>query len=104
MEAVLRLYARSEEDLPAGTIRLCMDERPCQLLDEVMTPIAPEPGKVKKVDNEYKRQGTCTVFVAYDIDRGLRYTEVREQRTKNEPRRIMRILWIVSWLLIIPMQ
>lgn len=84
MEGVLRLYALKSEDLPAGTVRLCMDERPCQLLDEVMTPIAPKPGKVKKVDNEYKRQGTCTVFVAYDIDRGLRYTEVRDQRTKKD--------------------
>jgi len=47
-----------------------------------MTPIAAQPGKVNKVDYEYKREGTCCVFIAYDIDRGWRYTEVRAQRTK----------------------
>lgn len=65
-------------------VRLCVDERPCQLLGEVMTPIAAKPGKVKKVDYEYKREGTCCVFIAYDIDRGWRYTEVRQQRTKKD--------------------
>lgn len=81
MEEVLRLYSEPEQE---GVVRLCMDERPCQLLSEVMTPIAAKPGKVKKVDNEYKREDTCVVFVAYDIDKGQRYTEVREQRTKRD--------------------
>lgn len=81
MESVLRLYAEPPSE---GVVRLCMDERPCQLLDEVMTPITAKPGKVKKEDCEYKREGTCCVFIAYDIDRGWRYTEVREQRTKRD--------------------
>lgn len=61
-----------------------MDERPCRLLGEVMPPLAPKPGKVRKVDYEYRREGTCCVFIAYDIDRGWRYTEVRQQRTKKD--------------------
>lgn len=81
MEAVLRLYNEAEQP---GVVRLCMDERPCQLLDEVVTPLGAEPGRVKKVDNEYKREGTCVVLLAYDIDRGKRYCEVRKQRCKKD--------------------
>jgi hypothetical protein len=47
MEEVLRLYNEPEQE---GVVRLCVDERPCQLLSEVITPIAAKPGKVKKVD------------------------------------------------------
>lgn len=81
MESVLRLYAEPQAE---DVVRLCVDERPCQLLGEVMTPIAAKPGKAKKQDYEYKREGTCCVFIAYYIDRGWRYTEVREQRTKKD--------------------
>jgi hypothetical protein len=81
MESVLHLYAQPPA---AGVVRLCVDERPCQLLGEVMSPIVAKPGKVRKVDYEYKREGTCCVFIAYDIDRGWRHTEVREQRTKKD--------------------
>jgi DDE superfamily endonuclease len=81
MESVLRLYSQPQQ---ADTVRLCMDERPCQLLDEVMTPLPPEPGMPKRVDNEYSREGTCVVLLAYDIDKGIRYTEVKQQRTKKD--------------------
>jgi transposase len=78
MESVLRLYSEERKE---GVVRLCMDERPCQLLDEVMMPLPPVAGTVKRIDNEYKREGTCVVLLAYDIDRGLRYAQVRAQRT-----------------------
>ena len=78
---MLHLYSLPPED---GLIRLCMDERPCQLLDEVVTPIAAKPESVQKIDCEYKREGTCVVFLAYGIDRGLCYTQVRTQRTKKD--------------------
>jgi len=81
MESVLRLYSQPQQE---ATVRLCMDERPCQLLEEVLTPLPPEPGMPKRIDNEYKREGTCVVLLAYDIDRGIRYTEVKQQRTKKD--------------------
>lgn len=81
MEAVLGLYSQPAE---TGVVRLCMDEQPCQLLSEVMTPLPAGPGSVKKVDYEYKREGTCVVLLAYDMDQGERYTQVREQRTKKD--------------------
>lgn len=77
----MRLYKQAES---TGTTRLCMDERPCQLLSDVMMPLPPKAGMPKRIDNEYQREGTCVVLLAYDIDKGIRYTEVREQRTKKD--------------------
>ena len=81
MESVLRLYSQEEQK---EVVRLCMDERPCQLLSEVMRPLPPKPRQPKRIDNEYKREGTCVVLLAYDLDKGIRYSEVREQRTKKD--------------------
>jgi hypothetical protein len=38
----------------------------------------------KGIDKEYKREGTRVVLLAYDIDKGIRYTQVRAQRTKKD--------------------
>lgn len=78
---MLQVYNRGAE---AGVSRICFDERPCQLLGEVVTPLPMHPGHPKKVDYEYERQGTCVVLLAYDIDRGQRYCQVRSQRTKQD--------------------
>lgn len=77
MEDVLRVYERAPE---AQVVRLCVDERPCQLLDEVVQPLPMEEGKSKRVDFEYKRKGTCSLFLAYDLEAGRRYAQVREHR------------------------
>ena len=61
-----------------------MDERPCQLLSEVMMPLPPGSNTPKRINSEYKREGTCAVMLAYDIDNGIRYTQVREHRSKKE--------------------
>ena len=56
----------------------------CQLLDDVIAALPVEPGKAAKEDNEYVRKGTCVVLLAYDLDTGQRYTQVRKQRTKAD--------------------
>lgn len=81
MEDVLSIYA---QPVVAGRSRLCFDERPCQLVDDVVAALPVEPGKAAKVDNEYVRKGTCVVLLAYDLDTGQRYTQVRKQRTKAD--------------------
>lgn len=43
-----------------------------------------KPGKAAKEDNEYVRQGTCVILLAYDLDSGIRYTQVRKRRTKAD--------------------
>ena len=81
MEDVLAVY--NQEPAP-GRARICFDERPCQLLDDVIAPLLVKPGKAAKEDNEYVRQGTGVVLLAYDLDRGIRYTQTRKQRTKAD--------------------
>lgn len=81
MEDVLAVYNRPAQ---ANEARICFDERPCQLLGDVVAPLSVKPGKAAKENNEYVRQGTCVVLLAYDLDRGIRYTQVRKQRTKAD--------------------
>lgn len=81
MEGVLAVYNRPVE---AKRPRLCFDERPCQLLDDVVAGLRVEPGKAAKEDNEYVRQGTAVVLLAYDMDWGIRYTQARKQRTSGD--------------------
>ncbi len=43
-----------------------------------------QKGKAKRVDSEYKRKGTCALFLAYDLEAGQRYAQVREHRGKAD--------------------
>ena len=81
MEDILDLY---EEPYDQSRPVLCIDERPCQLIGDVVGPIPMKPGKPKKVDHEYERNGTCSVFIACEPLTGWRYLEVRKQRTKMD--------------------
>ena len=81
MEAVLDFYA---QPIDPQNPRLCFDERPCQLLSDVLAPLPVKPGKVAKEDNEYVRKGTAVVLLAYDLDNGQRYVQVRQRRTKRD--------------------
>ena len=81
MEDVLCLY---DQPAQVNRARLCFDERPCQLLNDVVAALPGKPGKVAKEDNEYIREGTAVVLLAYDLDKGVRYTQVRKRRTKAD--------------------
>ena len=41
---------------------VCLDEKPLQLLGEVRESLPMRPGAVEKIDAEYKRNGTCSIF------------------------------------------
>ena len=91
MEDVLEVYSRPYD--PAKPV-ICMDEKPYQLLDEVRKPILAEPGEVEKVDSEYKREGTCSIFIFTEPLAGWRYAEAFEHRTKIDW--AYRIKWILD--------
>ena len=79
MEDVLDVYERPyDADFPV----VCMDEKPYQLLGEVRQPIAVKPGRPKREDNEYKRNGTCSIFLFTEPLVGWRHTNARLRRTK----------------------
>jgi hypothetical protein len=61
-----------------------MDEKPYQLLDEIRDPIPTAPGKVERVDSEYVREGTCSIFIFTEPLAGWRYAEAFPHRTKKD--------------------
>ena len=79
MEDILDLY---EAPYDPKRPLVCIDERPCQLIGDILTPIPMKSGKSTKVDYEYERKGTCNVFIACEPLTGWRYVEVRKRRTK----------------------
>ena len=79
MEEVLETYAQPYD---ARHPVLCMDEQPVQLLQETRMPIAATKGHPRRVDYEYERAGTASVFMFCEPLSGWRQVTVRERRTK----------------------
>ena len=61
---------------------VCMDETPRQLIGETRHPIAMAPARPARADYEYRRCGTCNVFMATEPLAGKRMTKVTERKTK----------------------
>jgi hypothetical protein len=91
MEDVLEVYSRPYD--PAKPV-VCMDEKPFQLLGEVREPLPKKPGKVEKIDNEYIREGTCSIFIFTEPLAGWRYAEAFEHRTKKDWAH--RVKWVLD--------
>lgn len=79
MEDILAVYARPYDPLRPT---VCMDEKPYQLLGHVRDPIPATPGSDLKVDSEYVRHGTCSIFVWVEPLRGWRRVDAQPRRTK----------------------
>jgi hypothetical protein len=89
MEDVLEVYARPfEERFP----QVCLDEAAKQILSEVREPIEVKPGQPRRVDNEYKREGTCSLFMLFEPLAGKRKVLVRSQRTCLDYAEVIRYL------------
>jgi hypothetical protein len=79
MEDVLDLYQQPfDEEYPV----ICMDEKPYQLLDDVRNPIPMKPRKPMREDSEYKRNGTCSIFLFTEPLAGWRHVAAHERRTR----------------------
>jgi len=63
---------------------VCMDESPRQLIDEVKSPVSCSPGRPERYDYEYKRCGTCNVFMANEPLAGKRWVDITARKTKRE--------------------
>lgn len=79
LEEVLETYAQPYD--PRQPV-LCMDEQPVQLLKETRVPIAATKDHARRVDYEYERAGTASVFLFCEPLSGWRQVAVRQQRTK----------------------
>jgi hypothetical protein len=79
MEAVLETYAQPyDPNCPV----LCMDEQPVQLIREVRKPLLATAKHGKRVDYEYERAGTASIFMMTEPLAGWREVSVRPRRTK----------------------
>ncbi len=91
MEEVLETYA---EPYDARCPVVCMDEQPIQLLKETRVPIAATKDHPRRVDYEYERAGTASIFMVSEPLSGWRQVTVRERRTKldwaNEVEELLR--------------
>ncbi len=81
MEAVLDIYAQPYN--PKCPV-ICMDEQPVQLQREVRTPISATARQPKRVDYEYERAGTASIFMVTEPLAGWRQVSVRHRRTKAD--------------------
>lgn len=78
MEDVLDVYEMPyNPNIPV----VCMDEKPYQLLGEVREPLPMTPGNNQKIDSEYKRNGTCSIFAFVEPLGGIHHISVHERRT-----------------------
>ena len=90
MEDILDLYEQPYDRLHPV---ICYDERPCQLIDDVIVPIPMKPGKPGKRDHEYRRNGTCCVLIAFEPKTGRRFIQVKKHRTKEDYALFMKWLY-----------
>jgi transposase len=89
MEDVLDLYGEAYD--PKRPV-VCFDELPYQLLADINAPLAAEPGKPKRQDYEYERQGHCSLFIGFEPAVGYRRVSVSERRTNADFAREMQQL------------
>jgi transposase len=89
MEDVLELYAA-----PADKAHpvVCFDETPVQLIGEVRTPVPAAPGRLRRYDYEYQRNGTANLFVHLDVHAGRRNVDITSSRTSKDFAHQMRAL------------
>jgi len=76
MEDVLDVYALPYDEMCPV---ICLDEKPYQLLDERREPLSMKAGSPQRVDNEYERNGTCSIFVMCEPLLGWHHADAGER-------------------------
>lgn len=89
MEDVLDLYAELYD--PKRPV-ICFDELPYQLLSDICESLPMKPGEPERIDYEYKRMGTCNVFMFFQPLTGWRRVLVRDTKTKLDFAECMKVL------------
>jgi hypothetical protein len=79
MEQVLDTYEKPYD--PNHPV-LCMDEQPVQLIKETREPLPATRGHAQRIDYEYERAGTASIFLFTEPLAGWREATARTSRTK----------------------
>jgi hypothetical protein len=89
MEEVIEVYHRPHDpDRPV----VCLDETSKQLIIETRTPIPAKPGQPRRVDYEYKRNGTVNLFMMFAPLEGWRDVTVTDRRAAVDYARMLKQL------------
>lgn len=81
MEEVLETYEKAyDPECPV----VCMDEQPVQLIGETRVPIPATKEHPERVDYEYERKGTASIFMFAEPLSGFRQATARPRRTKDD--------------------
>ena len=89
MEDVLEVYHRPYDPLRP---QVCLDEASKQLISETRPSIPAQSGQVRRVDAEYRRNGTASVFMLTVPLEGKRHVRVREHRKREDFAEVIREL------------
>lgn len=81
MEEILDLYAEPEDPQRP---RVCFDEMPYQMIAETRVPVPMQPGQAEYYDYEYRRMGSCNLFLFFNPFAGKRRIKVTQRRTKQD--------------------
>jgi DDE superfamily endonuclease len=81
MEDILDLYAEPYD--PQYPL-VCFDESSYQLVSEVRQPLPVRPGQPRRYDYEYRRAGTCNLFMCFEPLQGWRHVKVTARRTAQD--------------------
>lgn len=90
MEKILDVYRENyDEERPL----ICMDEAAKQITSDVELALPMSPGRPRREDHHYQRQGVRALFMFFDPLRGWRRVSSREGRTRwdwaEEVRRLL---------------
>ena len=81
MEDILEVYCRPR-DLKYPV--LCLDETFTQLIGETREPLPPAPGRIERYDCVYVRNGTASLFLAFEPLAGWRHVAVTDSRKRAD--------------------
>lgn len=94
MEDLLDLYA--EPFSPARPV-ICMDEASKQLVGEMKPSLPTAPGRPRRVDYEYRRNGTVNLFLFVQPRGGWRMVRVTDHRARTDWALVVRELLDVQF-------
>jgi hypothetical protein len=94
MEDILELSGLPRDpDIPL----ICMGEQPMQILGDKIKPIEMKPGKDKKEDYQYERNGTCSIFMFSAPLEGWRHVDAQPHRCREDWAHQIEILLTVQF-------
>src|ERR1700689_5918806 len=89
MEDVLDVYHRPRDsECPV----VCLDETSKQLISETRVPIPAKPGRPKRDDYEYERNGTANLFMMFAPLEGWRHVQATDRHTAVDYAQILKDL------------